>query len=109
MQGGAPGSPGKLVFPSAGVVGARMERSEERSSPRQIALGLCDSRLHRERIHVVRYDIENLIKLPQRFGEATKEDIGKRVLGEYVNVARVKPLGFVEVGLRSGPTGLASA
>ena len=46
-----------------------MQRSEERSSTRQIALGLCDSRLIRERIHVVRYDIENLIKLSQRFGK----------------------------------------
>ena len=88
------------------MVGARMERSEKRSSPRQIALGLCDSRLCGECIHVVRCDIENLIKLSQRFGETTKDDIGKRVLGEQVNVARVEPLGFVEVGL--APVPLAS-
>ena len=31
------------------------------------------------------------------------------MLGEQVNVARVEPLGFVEVTTRSGPTGLASA
>ena len=72
MQGGAPGSLGKLVFPTPGVVGVRAERSEERRSTRQIALGLCDSRLYREGIHVVRCDIENLIKLSQRFGETTK-------------------------------------
>ena len=59
-----------------------MERSEECRSPRQIALGLCNSRLVDEGIDVVRCDIENLIKLSQRFGETTKDDIGKRVLGE---------------------------
>ena len=86
-----------------------MEGSEQCSRTRQIALGLCDTRLKRESIHVVRCNIENLIKLSQRFGETTKVDIGKRVLGEQVNIARVEPLGFVEVGSRSGPTGLASA
>ena len=35
-----------------------------------------------ERIDVVRCNIENLIKLSQRFGETTKTDIGKRMLGE---------------------------
>ena len=49
-----------------------MEWSEQRSSTRQIALGLCDSRLCSECIDVVRCDIENLIKLSQRFGETTK-------------------------------------
>ena len=49
-----------------------MERSEQRRRPRQIALGLCDSRLVHEGIDVVRCDIENLIKLSQRFGETTK-------------------------------------
>ena len=83
-----------------------MERSEERSSPRQVALGLCDSRLDHEGIHVVRCNIENLIKLSQRFGETTKGDIGKRVLSEQVNVARVELLGFVEV--RLAPVPLAS-
>ena len=88
------------------VVGTRVERSEKRGSPRQVALGLCDSRLQRKGIHVVRHNIENLIKLSQCFGETTKPDIGKRVLGEQVNVARVEPLGFVEVGL--APVPLAS-
>jgi TolB-like protein len=57
------------------VVGSRTERSEKRRSTRQIALGLCDSRLCRERIHVVRCYVKNLIKLSQRFGETTKGDI----------------------------------
>ena len=86
-----------------------MERSEKRRSSGQIALGLCDSRLCHEGIHVVWCDIENLVKLPQCFGKTTKADIGKRVLGEQVNIARVEPLGFVEIRLRSGPIGLASA
>ena len=57
-----------------------MERSEKRRSPRQVALSLCDSRLYREGIDVVRCDIEDLIKLPQSFGETTKVDIGKGML-----------------------------
>src|SRR6266853_4741555 len=84
-------------------VGGRSERSEQRSSPRQVALGLCNSRLEREGIHVVRRNIENLIKLSQRFGKTTKRDIGNRVLGEQVDVARVEPLGFVEERLAPLP------
>src|SRR5439155_939584 len=71
-----------LCFQRTGVVGGRMQRSEERRGTRQVALGLCNSRLYHESIHVVRHDVENLIKLSQRFGETTKDDIGKRVLGE---------------------------
>ena len=80
-----------------------MERSQKRRSPRQVALGLRDSRLLHQRIQVVRYNIENLIKLSQRFRETTKADIGKRVLGEQANIARVEPLGFVEVRFASVP------
>src|SRR5258707_5718701 len=83
-----------------------MKRSEDRRRARQVALGLCDSRLLREGIQVVWRDIENLIKLSQRFGETTKADVGKRVLGEQGNVARVEPLGFVEI--RLAPVPLAS-
>ena len=83
MRGGAPGSPGRPVFPSASVfVGVRMERSEECRSTRKIAFGLRDGRLLRQRIEVIRGDIENLIKFSQRFRETTQGDIGKRVLGE---------------------------
>ena len=77
-----------LCFQGAGVVGVRMQRREQRSGMRQVALGLCNTRLFREGIHVVRYDIENPIELSQGFGETTKTDIGIRVLGEQVNVAR---------------------
>src|SRR5262249_25432931 len=80
-----------------------MQRSQERRGPREVALGLCNTRLFREGIHVVRYDIENLIELSQGFGETTKTDIGIRVLGEQINVARVEPLGFDEVGLAAIP------
>ena len=58
-----------------------------------------------EGLHVVRCDIENLIKL-QRFRGTTKGGIEKSVLGEQVNVARVELLSFVEIRLRSDPTGL---
>src|SRR5215472_9143835 len=83
-----------------------MQWREERSGARQIALGLCNTRLFREGIHVVRCDIENLIEFSQGFGETTKTDIGIRVLGEQVNVARVEALGFDEV--RLAPVPLAS-
>jgi len=62
-------------------------------------LGLRDSRLSRDGIHIVRRNIENLIKFSQCFWEMTKVAIGKSVLGEQVNVARVESLGFVEVVL----------
>src|SRR4030095_9393207 len=80
-----------------------MERSEKRGSPRQIPLGLRDRRLEREGIQVVRYNIENLIKLSQRFRETAKLHVGKRVLGEQVNVARIELLGFVEIRLAPLP------
>src|SRR5207247_9997534 len=80
-----------------------MQRSQERRGPREVALGLVNTRLFREGIHVVRCDIENLIKLSQGFGKTTKTDIGIRVLGEQVNVARVEPLGFDEVRLALVP------
>src|SRR5882724_13397123 len=83
-----------------------MQRREECSGTRQVALGLCNTRLCHERIDVVRCDIENLIELSQRFGETKKTDIGIRVLGKQVNVARVEPLGFDEV--RVAPVPLAS-
>src|SRR6266446_502859 len=95
-----------LCFQGRGVVGRRVERSEERSGTRQVTLGLCDTRLLHERVQAVRYDIENLIKLSQRFGEAAKHDIGSCMLREPLNVARVEPLGFVEV--RLAPVPLAS-
>ena len=84
-----------------------MERSEECSGPRQVAFGLCDNSLKHERVHVVRCDIENLIKFSQCFGKAPKSDIGLGVLAEQVGVARVEPLGFVKVGF--APVPLASS
>src|SRR6476661_1377887 len=80
-----------------------MERSQERGRPRQSALGLCNSRFFRNHIHIVRRNIENLVPLPQCFGEATKAGIQNRVLSEQVSVARVEPLGFVEVRLALFP------
>src|SRR5437899_3031827 len=47
-----------------------------------IAFGLEGSCLIDERVDVVRCDIENLIKLSQRFGETTQALVGKRVLDE---------------------------
>jgi hypothetical protein len=86
-----------LCFQRGGVVGTWVERSEKRGRTRQISFGLRDSCLEHEGIYVVRYNIKNLIKLSQCFRKAPKVDVGKRALGEQVNVARVEPLGFVEV------------
>ena len=49
-----------------------MEWSEQCRGPRKVAFGLCDSSLSHERVHVVRCDIENLIKFSQRFGKTPK-------------------------------------
>jgi len=48
-----------------------MQGSEESRSTWQIAFSLESSCLEDERVDVVRCDIENLIKLSQRFGETT--------------------------------------
>src|SRR6266704_3211985 len=92
-----------LCFQRVRFVGDRVERSKERRGTREVALPLCNRRLEREGIHGVRYDIKKPIKLSQRFRKTTKQDIGKRVLGEEVNVARVESFGFVEVRLAPVP------
>src|SRR5215813_11172417 len=83
-----------------------MQRSEERCCSRQIALGLCDTRLERNGSNVVWCYIKNLIKLPQCFREATKSHVRNRVLREEVRISRVEPLSFVEV--RFAPLPLAT-
>jgi hypothetical protein len=95
-----------LCFQRIGAVGTWILWSEECSGTREIALGLYDSRLIRERIRVVRRDVEDLIKLSQRFWETTKDGIRKRVVSKQPNVARVKPLGFVKIGLAPVPLAL---
>src|SRR6058998_164865 len=96
-----------LCFQRLGVFGRWVNRGEERGGPRQIALSLCDSRLCREGVDVVRHNFENLVKLSQRFGKTTKLDIELCMLSEQVNVARVELLGLVEI--RLAPVPLASS
>src|SRR4029450_6618225 len=79
------------------------DRGEERRGTRQIALSLCDSSLCCEGGDVARHDIENLIKLSQCLGETTKLDIQLCMLSEQVNIARVEPLGLVEIRLAPVP------
>ena len=84
-----------------------MQRSEERRRHAADRLRACAIAAFVTRVsNVVRRNIENLIKLSQCFWETTKSDIGNRVLGEQIDVARVEPLGFVEV--RLAPVPLAS-
>jgi len=80
-----------------------VERSKDRGGPGQIAFALGDTGFKREGFHIVRCDIENLIKLSQRFGKTTKGAIGRRVLDEQVDVTWVEALGFVEIGLAPIP------
>src|SRR4029450_13471882 len=65
-----------------------------------------NTRLKHNGIYIVRCDIKNLIKRSQSFWETTKVDIGKGMLGEEVNIARVEPLGFVEIRLAPVPLAL---
>ena len=60
---------------------------------------LCNTRLLRKGVHVIRYNIEHLIKLPQRFRETTNYHVRLRVLGEQRSVARIEALSLVEVQL----------
>src|SRR5207249_16843 len=93
----------KLCFQRLGVLGRRVDRGEERRGTRQIALSLCDSRLCCEGVDVARHDIENLVKLSQRFGKTTQLDIELCMLSEQDDVAWVEPLGLVEIRLASVP------
>src|SRR5262249_5952467 len=80
-----------------------MERGEYRGSSRQVSDSLGDSRLLHQRIHIIRRYIENLIELLHCLGKTTKNDIGNRVLVEQVDITRVEPLRFVEMGLTLVP------
>src|SRR5207244_12828141 len=71
-----------LCLHECGVLGRRVERRENSSGTRKIALSLRDTGLHSERVHIVRHNVQNLINLPQRIGETAKEDVGKRMLGK---------------------------
>jgi hypothetical protein len=64
---------------------------------RKVALGLCNTCLIRKSIEVVRYDIENLIKLSQRFGETAARAEVNRTLCEKRNAAWIEALGFGKV------------
>src|SRR5215510_8956795 len=80
-----------------------MQRSEERRGTWQIALGLRNGRLCREGIEVIRRNIENLIKLSQRFGKPPECSIGNGLLSKQGHVARVELFGFVEIRLALVP------
>src|SRR4029077_658080 len=92
-----------LCFQCPHIVSTRLQWSEERRGPPQVALGLCDIRLEREGIDVVGCDIKNLIKLSQRLGKTALKPIRSRVLAKQVDIAGVEPLGFVEVTLAPVP------
>src|SRR4029453_19127783 len=95
-----------LCYQSGSVGRPREEGGGGRRGPWQVALRLCNTRLKHNGIYIVRCDIKNLIKRSQSFWETTKVDIGKGMLGEEVNIARVEPLGFVEIRLAPVPLAL---
>src|SRR5437868_4975159 len=80
-----------------------MKISVRHRRSRQVALELRDGRLLRQGIHVVRYNIQNLINLLRRFWETTTVDIGSCVLTEHGNVAWIESLSFVEAVLAFVP------
>src|SRR5262249_4093060 len=92
-----------LCFQAFEVIGRKAERSEQNRRPRQVALGLSNSRLQGEHIYIVRYDIENLINLSQSFRETATDNIGSRLLREHLDVARPEPLGFLKIGFAPIP------
>src|SRR5215468_6371408 len=89
------------------VIDRDVERSQQRRGTLQVALCLLDSRLLHQDILVVWRNIENFIKLSQRFRKTTKTNIGDRMLREEINIARVEPLGFFEISF--APVPLASS
>src|SRR4029077_13440122 len=62
----------KLCFECLTDLGTRADRSEYLGGAWQVALNLCNICLLRDRIHILRRDIENLIKFSQGFGKTTK-------------------------------------
>src|SRR5262249_23440452 len=92
-----------LCFQGDRVVSIRMKWCQERSGTLEVALGLCNTCFVHECIHVVRRDIENLIKLSQRFGKTSKCNVRFCMLPKQRRVARVEPLSLIEVRLASVP------
>src|SRR5262245_45481373 len=92
-----------LFFQGVSVIRSQPQRSQKRRSTRQIAFRLCDSRLQHKSICVVGCDIENLLKVCQRFWETTKTDVGTRVLRKKAHIAWVKLLSFLEIGVALFP------
>src|SRR5437899_603857 len=76
-----------------------MQWREERTGAGKIALSLCNTRLLRKGVDVIRNNVEHLIKFPQRFRETTDYHVGLRMLGEQRSVARIEALSLVEVQL----------
>jgi hypothetical protein len=91
------------LFPSSRVAGSRLDLSEKRRSSRKVAFGLGNGRLFHQGVNVVRHDLQNLVELPERFGETPQRDIELGMSSEQTHIARVEPLGFVEVGFTSLP------
>ncbi len=76
-----------------------MEWSEERGRPWEITLGLGDRRLDRESVHVIRDNLDNLVKLPQRFRKLTARNAGLPMLSKHVSIPWVETFSFDKVGL----------
>jgi hypothetical protein len=64
-----------LRFQRLGLVGSWTQPVQHGGGPSEIALGLCHSRLIRERVHVARGDVENVVKLSQRQRKIAALDI----------------------------------
>jgi hypothetical protein len=66
--------------------------------PWQIAFGLSDSTFFHQIVNVVRHNLQNQVQLTDCFRETSQRDIELGVSSKQIRIARVEPLGFVEVG-----------
>src|SRR5215471_13202598 len=92
-----------LCFKSGRFVSRRTKGSEQPTRCRKVANSLGDSGLLHDSIHIIRRDIEHLIKLFNRLGKTTKNDVGNRVLVEQIDITRVEALCFLEMRLALVP------
>ena len=104
----ARGWPGRRAFPTpsdrpaAGWSGARSAAARGRSPSACAIAAFFD-----QGINVARHDLENPVELSLRFRETPQGDVELGLPGEQTHVARIEPLGLVEVGFGFRPLPLA--
>src|SRR5438477_4630454 len=85
-----------------------MNLSQKHCGARQVAFSLSDCGFFHQSIGIFRHNLQNLVELAESFRETAERYIELRVPGKQVDIARIKPLGFLEVGLASFPLSLVA-